>query len=211
VTGGNVSLYNETDGVAIPPSPVIGMVGLVEDASHITRMHWRATGDVICVLGPAPRGLGGSEHDKLRGGADVPGRPPRGALPAFSLGTEVRLQRVVLRAIRGGLAQSAHDVSEGGLAVTVAECCLGGLGAEIDAVPGDGLAVSLFGELPPRVVVSVRAPDLDRLRGLAAEEEVDCAEIGAVRDGGLQLLGCEPISIDELRESHETPPFETCV
>jgi phosphoribosylformylglycinamidine synthase subunit PurL len=208
VTGGNVSFYNEADGIAIPPTPMIGMLGLIGESTHITRMAWREAGDVICVLGPPPEGLGGSELLKIAVGPDLPGTAPQGAMAPFDLEGETRLQRLTLRAIREGLIRSAHDVSEGGLGVTLAECCLGGLGARIDAVLGKDLAVGLFGELPPRIVVSVKEDDVPRLLALAETESVDCAEIGRVTRGGLGLVGCEEIAIDALREAHETRPWE---
>ncbi len=214
VTGGNVSLYNESDGVAIPPTPMIGMVGLIENAAHLTRPGWRAAGDIIAVLGPVPEGLGGSEFAKRHVGPDVPGEPPRGDDLAFALDDEVRLQRAALSAIRAGLIQSAHDIAEGGLAVTLTECCLAardGLGAGIDAIPGDGLAVALFGELPPRIVISAKPDDMPRLQEMTVAAQVACSEIGEVASGGLALLGGDAIAIDDLRRAHTTPPFEGMV
>jgi phosphoribosylformylglycinamidine synthase II len=210
VTGGNVSFYNESNGLAIPPTPMIGMVGALADPAHITRPGWRAADDVICVLGPPPAGLGGSELAKRLTGTDLPGKTPMGPLGDFDLEGEARLQRFVLDSVRAGLIQSAHDVSEGGLAVTLAECCLlspGGLGAEIDAVPGESLAEGLFGELPPRVIVSVKPEVLASLDAGAADAQVDCAAIGAVVRGGLDLVQCGSLSLEELRSAHERNPL----
>lgn len=211
VTGGNVSLYNEADGVPIPPTPMVGMVGLIEDATHITRSGFQRAGDAICLLGATPEGLGGSELAKLLVGADVPGQSPQGSIAPFDLDAEVRLQRLTLRAIRAGLIHSAHDVSEGGLAVTIAECCITSpnrIGGEIDALPGDDLTTVLFGELPPRIVVSISPDDLSRLCDMAEEVGVDCAEIGFTTKDILSIMGCTPIGIDALREAHTTKPFE---
>ncbi len=212
VTGGNVSLYNESGGVPIPPTPMIGMVGLIEEEAHITRPGWRAEGDVICVAGNEPRGgLGGTEFARRALGPDRPGERARGGAPEFSLEDEARLQRFVLRAIRAGLIHSAHDTSEGGLAVALAECSMAagpGLGAEVDAVPGDNLAVALFGECPPRVVLSVRSTDLERLRALADAEKTDLAEIGTVvAFEGLRLLDSNLVEKSALRRAFETRPF----
>lgn len=211
VTGGNVSFYNENNGIPIPPTPMIGMVGLIAEKAHITRPGFRHLGDRICVVGPPPEGLGGSELAKLLVGADQPGHPLVGEIAAFSLDQEVKLQRLILDAIRAGLIQSAHDVSEGGLVVAVAECCILSpeeLGARVDAVPGADIAVGLFGELPPRIVVSVRAEDLPRLEALALQAGVDCAEIGEVAGTDLSLCGGEGIAVADLRRAHETRPFE---
>jgi phosphoribosylformylglycinamidine synthase len=210
VTGGNVSFYNEHDTIPIPPTPMIGMIGLIENAEHITRPGFRAKDDVVCILGPTPGGLGGSEFLKQFVGPDQPGETPLGLLPEFSLDHEVRLQTLMLRAIRGALIESAHDVSDGGVAVAISECCLlspEDLGAEIDALPGEDLATSLFGELPPRVVVTVRPDNLQRLQELAALVQVDCVEVGHVIEGGLGLLGSDTLDLQTMRRAFETRPF----
>jgi len=211
VTGGNVSFYNDHDGLPIPPTPMIGMVGLIEKEAHITRPGFRAVGDIVCVLGPEPMGSGGSELAKIQAGPDDPAEPPLGALPPFSLEVEVRMQELVLKGIRGGLIESAHDTAEGGLAVALAECCLAsptGLGAEIDAVPGQDLAYALFGELPPRVIVTVNPGNLQRLMELAALDQVECRDIGRVIEDGLHLLDSDKLDLKTLRGAFETRPFE---
>jgi phosphoribosylformylglycinamidine synthase len=211
VTGGNVSLYNDSNGAPIPPTPIIGVVGLIGAREQITRPGFQRVGDAICVLGPAPEGVGGSEFAMMREGHDRPGEIPAGALPKFDLGSEVRLQSLTRWAIRDALIRSAHDVSEGGVAVAVAECCLASpnrLGASIDALPGSELAARLFGELPPRIVVSVVPGDLEILQALAVESDVACAVIGRVAGGGLRILGRDEIPIDALRRAYETVPTE---
>lgn len=211
VTGGNVSLYNDHDGLPIPPTQMIGMVGLIEKESDITRPGFRTVGDVVCVLGPEPSGIGGSELAKILVGPDDPAKPPVGPLAPFSLDEEARMQKLLLKAIRGGLIESAHDTSEGGLAVALAECCLTsptGLGAEIDAVPGQDLTSALFGELPARVVITVKPGNLQRLLDTAAKARVECRDIGRVIEGGLRLLQSDSLTVKALRKAFETRPYK---
>jgi phosphoribosylformylglycinamidine synthase len=186
ITGGNVSLYNETDGRAILPTPVLGVVGLIEDADRIVRRAFQAAGDVVIMFGDTREELGGSEylkvmHDLIRG---VP--------PALDLAGEAALHRVLIEGASSGLVRSAQDCSEGGFAITLAECCIGtGLGADVD-VPGVASATAafadiatLFGESASRVVVSVSADREAALLALAARERVPARRIGVV--GGTRI------------------------
>jgi len=161
ITGGNVSLYNETDGKAIYPTPVIGVVGLLEHADRVVSRCFRAAGDAIVLLGEGRGELGGSEYLKVAHGL-VQGQPP-----ALDLKAERALQDLLVELAGARLMRSAHDCSDGGLAVTLAECTFdsGGIGADVSidevAVAGSadtGRAAALFGESASRVVVSV-APD----------------------------------------------------
>jgi phosphoribosylformylglycinamidine synthase len=166
VTGGNVSLYNETrlpDGTMQPihPTPVVGMVGLVHDLDHVTGLAWREAGDAIWLLGVSPE-AGGSPADGRVGlaassylqviHAALTGRPP---LVDFDL--EVSVQALVREAIAAGLVASAHDLSDGGLAVAAAEACIAsGLGAYLELPAGEArLDRLLFAEGGARVLVSV--------------------------------------------------------
>ena len=115
VIGGNVSLYNETSGTAIYPTPVVGMVGLVTDLDHITTQHFKNSGDLIYLVGETKDEFGGSELQKLMYGKIF------GKAPELNIDIEKERQDQLLAAIRAGLIQSAHDLSEGGLAVAVAE------------------------------------------------------------------------------------------
>src|SRR5688500_12270767 len=131
ITGGNVSLYNETDGRGVLPTPVLGVVGIVEDASRIVRRAFQRPGDAIVLLGTSADELGGSEYLKTIHGV-VKGSPP-----ALNLTREAALQRLLVSGVASGLIRSAHDCAEGGLAITLAECCFDtGLGAsaEVPAV-----------------------------------------------------------------------------
>src|SRR5687767_3970672 len=116
ITGGNVSLYNETNGEAIYPTPIIGVVGLLDDASQALRRSFESEGDAVLLLGTTANDIGGSEYLKVVHGR-VAGRPPR-----LSLDAEKKLYAAVLESSRGGHLHSAHDVSDGGLAVALAEC-----------------------------------------------------------------------------------------
>lgn len=156
VTGGNVSLYNETKGNAVYPTPTIGMVGLVEDLDKVCTQGFKQEDDVIFLIGETLPELGGSEYLKIHFGLE------KGQAPALDLELEKKVQGFVLREIQSGLIKSAHDCAEGGLAVALAECCMSGnLGAEITVIRrfrGDAL---LFGETQSRIVISV-----DRYKGV---------------------------------------------
>ena len=128
ITGGNVSLYNETDGQAIYPTPIIGVVGLIEDAAHVVSRTFKQAGDEVVLLGEGYGELGGSEYLKTIHGL-VQGQPPE-----LDLDKERALIALVTRAAAAGLLQSAHDCSDGGVAITLAECAFdtGGIGFEVD-------------------------------------------------------------------------------
>ncbi|EMI11684.1 phosphoribosylformylglycinamidine synthase subunit PurL [Anoxybacillus gonensis] len=150
VISGNVSLYNETNGEAIYPTPIVGMVGVVEHISHITTQAFKQPGDLIYVIGEAKQEFGGSELQKWLTGRIF------GKAPTIDLHVEATRQRQLLTAIRAGVVASAHDVSEGGLAVALAECLIDaqGLGARV-TISGDVVS-ELFSETQSRFVVSVK-------------------------------------------------------
>jgi phosphoribosylformylglycinamidine synthase len=181
ITGGNVSLYNETDGKGVLPTPVLGVVGLIEDADTVVRRAFRAAGDVVILLGDSRDELGGSEylkvvHDIIRG---VP--------PALDLTREAALQRVLVEGAAIGIIRSAHDCAEGGLAVTIAECCFdSSLGVEVDLtgvntqVAAWRNVATLFGESASRVVISVAPDRVETLLSMAAASGLPAARIGIV-------------------------------
>ncbi len=152
VTGGNVSLYNEAKGQAVYPTPTIGMIGLVEDLDQVCTPDFKQEGDAIFLIGESLPELGGSEYLKVQFKLET-GKPPE-----LNLELEKKVQDFVLQEIQGGLIKSAHDCSEGGLAVALAESCIsGGLGAEITLVRrfrGDAL---LFGETQSRIIITIDA------------------------------------------------------
>ncbi|WP_332691879.1 phosphoribosylformylglycinamidine synthase subunit PurL [Halalkalibacter lacteus] len=170
VIGGNVSLYNETAGVAIYPTPVIGMVGLIEDTDHITTQGFKQAGDVVYLVGKTKPEFGGSELQKLVEG-DISGKAP-----TLDLELEKRLQKQLLKAIRSGLVASAHDVAEGGVAVGLAECMTSGeVGASV-ALPGETTA-ALFAESQSRFIVTVPSDKAEKFEQLVA-----ATKIGEVTD-----------------------------
>jgi phosphoribosylformylglycinamidine synthase len=189
ITGGNVSLYNETDGRAIYPTPVVGVVGLLEHADRMITRRFQRPGDVVLLFGDRRRGeLGGSEYMKFVWGA------VRGVPPEIDLMAESSLQRLLVDLADARLLRSAHDCSDGGLAVTVAECCFdtGGIGADVDIEPaagpfGDDLdrAAALFGESASRVIVSAEAARVDEVLARAAAAGVPARVVG--RTGGSAL------------------------
>ena len=180
VTGGNVSFYNETDGQAVYPTPVIGMVGVIEDVGAVVRHSFRDEGDAILLLGANRGELGGSEYLYAVHGV-VAGEPPEVDLPA-----ERALQRCLLAMAGRRMLKSAHDVASGGLAATLVESCLGrprtgrAVGASIrldDELPDTAL---LFGEDHGRVVVSCGPDEEDSVRRMASDYGVPCERIGTV-------------------------------
>ena len=189
VTGGNVSFYNETSGQAIFPTPVVGMVGLLEDVEKMVTPGFKDPGDWIVLLGENREELGGSEYLKVVHGR-VAGLPPQ-----LDLTREKAVQDLCLLAAREGLLRSAHDVSEGGLAVALLESCLAGeRGASINlargAAQGAGSkrrAALLFGESQSRIVVSVRPQDWPRLMNLAQEKNVPLSLLGEVASDRLEI------------------------
>ena len=160
ITGGNVSLYNETDGEAILPTPVIGVVGLLENSDQTVGRRFQESDSVVMLLGDSRTSLGGSEYLKVVHGLIC------GVPPILDLKTECTLQRVLVELVGAGLLLSAHDCSDGGLAVALAECSADtdGIGCEV-AIPtmAGGIINSLFGESASNVVVSIRKKDVSRV------------------------------------------------
>ncbi|MBU8608982.1 phosphoribosylformylglycinamidine synthase subunit PurL [Bacillus pumilus] len=175
VIGGNVSLYNESNGTAIYPTPVIGMVGLVEDTAHITTQSFQQAGDVIFVIGETKEEFAGSELQKMTEGRIY------GKAPEIDLNVELSRQEALLAAIQNDLVQSAHDVSEGGLGVALAESTFGtdGLGADIQIDLNS--EASLFSETQSRFVVTVKPEH----REAFAAAVKDAKEVGTVTNDGV--------------------------
>lgn len=182
VIGGNVSLYNETEGKAIFPTPIVGMVGLVHDVSHTTQQAFRRPGDAVLLLGETFAELGGSEWQHIREGK------PSGRPPQIDLEKERRVQQVTLRAIQRHLVRSAHDLAEGGLAVALSEACIGnGLGADISLESSLSVTECLFSESQSRILLSVDGHKVDEVIALCAEWDVPVARIGTVTERGKPL------------------------
>lgn len=180
VIGGNVSLYNENASGAIYPTPVVGMVGLLHDTDHITTQGFKQEGDVIFLLGETKAELGGSEFQYAVHGL-TEGRPP-----ALDLDTEKTLLAGVLGAIQSGLVQSAHDLSEGGLAVALAESCISGsIGAQVSLSTQLRSDVAFFSESQSRILLSASREQADKLEAYLSERGVPVTRIGSV--GGESL------------------------
>ncbi len=183
ITGGNVSLYNETDGRAIYPTPVMAVVGLLDDASWVVRRWFRETGDAVYLLGSTAEDLGGGEFLKTIHNR-VAGPPPR-----LDLAKEKRLYAFMAEAASEKLLDSAHDLSDGGLAVALAECCLAGeeigLGGSFELPRGLRDDVLLFSETPSRMIVTTR--DEPRLRELLGKHDIRWVRLGTVGGDRLTL------------------------
>jgi phosphoribosylformylglycinamidine synthase len=199
VVSGNVSFYNETDGRPIPPTPTVAMVGLLADVAHHTTQWFKGEGDVVVLLGRTREELGGSEYLALE--RDL----VRGTPPWIDLSVEIAVQRVCLQAIREGIVRSAHDVSEGGLAVALSEACMSGpgeaLGAEIEMEAAIRPDAWLFGESQSRIVLSVRRKHVSRVRELARTADVPCVTLGEVRGRRLRIGTLVDVSTADLRHA----------
>jgi phosphoribosylformylglycinamidine synthase len=217
ITGGNVSLYNETDGKAIYPTPTIGVVGLLEHADRVVSRRFQAAGDVVILLGEGRGELGGSEYLKVM--HDL----VRGVPPALDLDAERAVQTLLVTLAGERLIRSAHDCSDGGLAVTVAECSFdtGGIGVEVSIdrvhVAGDtGMNVSaaLFGESPSRVVLSVGQDDVTTVLERASAASVPVRVVGQTGGNRLRMAVGGQIVIDQSVDDAErvwSTAIEQCV
>jgi phosphoribosylformylglycinamidine synthase subunit PurL len=211
IVSGNVSLYNETDGRAILPTPTIAAVGLVLSERDVVTQWWKREGDIVLLLGGAiafssgAPGLAGSEYAAWK--ESSPGRPGTGAVPGagctppeIDLSLEAKLQKVILGLARAHYLESAHDVSKGGLAVALVECAtsapshLYDVGGRIDLATPLGVAAAtpelaslLFGEHPSRVVVSVRPDAVAAVRSALEAAGVPCSELGTTGGDSLTI------------------------
>jgi phosphoribosylformylglycinamidine synthase II len=188
ITGGNVSLYNETDGKAILPTPVLGVVGIIDDASKVVTRTFKRAGTTVVLLGTSRGEMGGSEYLKTLHGL------VRGVVPVLDLDAERRLQSLLVDLASEGRLLSAHDCAEGGLAVTLAECTFdtNGIGVEIELSPAGGelpapwmVDATLFGESASRVVVTTTSAEVDELLAAAHAAGVPATVIGTT--GGSRI------------------------
>jgi phosphoribosylformylglycinamidine synthase II len=179
IVSGNVSFYNETNGLSIYPTPMLGMVGLIEQADRAMTQWFRKDGDVIVLLGKTRDDLGGSEYLKVLHHRE------QGSPPFLNLETEKALQDFVLEAIHDGLVQSAHDCSDGGLAVALAECCVSApsekrgavVKLKLDSLRRDTL---LFGESQSRIILSIKPDVAEVVLKRAADASIPASKIGTV-------------------------------
>ncbi|HYZ74124.1 MAG TPA: phosphoribosylformylglycinamidine synthase subunit PurL, partial [Chthoniobacterales bacterium] len=208
VTGGNVSLYNESPEGTIDPTPTVGMIGLIEDERWITRQYFRNEGDVIFLIGTIGDEIGGSLYLKTIYGKKA-GLPPR-----LNFDRELAVQKFLRALIRKGVVKSAHDCSEGGLAVALAECCMSGaekMGARIRLPQTSGsssqvnerLDVNLFNESQSRIVVSVPREASDLVEQEAAQAGIELTKLGSVGGSELAIEEREGILSWPLDQLHE--------
>ncbi len=193
IVSGNVSFYNETKGEAIFPTPTIAAVGLLEDQKRHCVQWFKKPGDLIALAGFAMEELGGSEYLKVSFGLC------RGPVPNLDLLQEKKVQRFCLESIREGLVSSAHDCSEGGLAVALAESCFTGprpLGARVELESTLRSDALMFGETQSRVLISFPGENRQALEALARKQGVEFSVLGSVEDerltvriGGEEYIG----------------------
>ena len=181
VTGGNVSLYNETEGEAVYPTPLIGVVGLVEHPEHETTQHWKQAGDVILLLGETEEELGASALQQFMTGS-IFGMPP-----ALDLEKEKNLQEAVLEAIRQNLIASAHDLSQGGLVMALLTSCKGELGVHVDWESGIRDDLALFSESQSRILLSTVPQNLLMLEKLMQSRNIPFERVGVVMPGRFDI------------------------
>ncbi len=194
VTGGNVSLYNQTGETAILPTPVVAVLGVIDDVTRRTPTGFGAEGEVIALLGETREELSGSEWAHVVHG-HLGGQPPRVDLVA-----ELNLAQVLVDAGRSGLVTSSHDLSEGGLGQALVESCLRhGIGATV-SVEGDAV-VGLFSESAARAIVTVPDGAFDQLQSMAASLGVPVTRLGATGGDVLEVKGWFEVGLDELREA----------
>jgi phosphoribosylformylglycinamidine synthase subunit PurL len=190
VVSGNVSFYNETEGRGILPTPVIGMVGLMEDVRRVITPGFKKSGDVIALLGTTQDELSMSEYAVSVTGITTTEIVANGKVPQLDLDREVAVQRACLEAAEAGLLASAHDCSDGGLAVALAELCFSSLGkdaisAQVDLSGDLSTAALLFSESPSRIIISFDASASESVRQIASAHNAPLAILGNV--GGTQL------------------------
>jgi phosphoribosylformylglycinamidine synthase len=200
IVSGNVSLYNETQGAGIAPTPAIGGVGLIADVARATQTGFIREGDVILLLGDTKGWLGQSLYlRELLGRRD-------GAPPPVDLACEKRNGEFMRELALKGQASAAHDLSDGGLAVALAEMCLaGGVGAAIERLPEGPAHAALFGEDQARYLLAASPEDAAAIERAAREKGAPILAIGVTGGQSLNLPGEAPILLTELRKAHEEP------
>ena len=201
VTGGNVSFYNENPESAIFPTPIIGMLGVIEDVEkHKMSPSFKKEGDIILYVGAPRIGLGGTEYLKVIHGLTT------GDAPILDLDVELVVQETVLEAITSGLVTAAHDISDGGLAVSIAEMGIfGSLGAQIDlSVLSGSIHEIWFSEAQSGIILTCQPNQKEPLMKHLSQGGVDVAQIGTVQGDALNFEGVGSVSLDQLHNIYES-------
>ena len=198
VASGNVSLYNETNGVAIPPTPAVGGIGLIPDIATMATIALTRDGDVLILIGPEGSHLGQSLYQELATGTY------EGAPPHVDLDAERQTGDFVRGLIRTGRVSAAHDISDGGLLVTIAEMALaGGRGITLEATPEAPAHAIWFGEDQGRYVIAAAPDEAARILHDASKAGIPARVVGKATGETLKLPGEAPLSLDVLRAAHE--------
>lgn len=202
IVSGNVSLYNDSSGEsAIYPTPVVGMVGLIQDYGKRLAAGLRAEGDFVLLIGSSQNDLGGSEYLKVEHGL-VAGRPP-----ALDLARERAVNRLVLAAAENGMLHSAHDCAEGGMLVALAECCLlGSIGVRCPAIRPEAplrIDAAFFGESSSRFIVSLPSRSMPELQSLARRHHVEISLLGLAGGDSIEFEGQFRLPLSEIRQAWE--------
>ncbi|MEA2022512.1 MAG: phosphoribosylformylglycinamidine synthase subunit PurL [Candidatus Caldatribacteriota bacterium] len=198
VISGNVSLNNESNGEAIYPTPIIGMVGIIEDCGQFCTMPFKNEGDVIVLIGENKEEIGGSEYLKLFHNME------KGLPPQIDLSLEKTVQDTCRESVEAGILSSSHDCSDGGLAVTLAECCIKGKrGAKLEINSEMRSDALLFGETQSRIIVSLPKENLDSLKAIAGKYETPIQVLGKVEGDSLRIKGLIELKVKDLIEAWE--------
>jgi len=199
VVSGNVSFYNESFGEPIYPTPVVGLVGLLDSVDDRCTSRFKDEGDTIILIGETEDELGGSEYLKVEYDTVA------GEIPALDMDLERAVQEGTRTGIVKGLVKSAHDCSEGGLAVALAECCIaGGIGSQVALDDDLDVVASLFSETQSRIVVTCADEDVDAFLDILDGEDVPYSVIGEVGGDTFEIEGKISLSIDDIVESFDT-------
>lgn len=198
VTGGNVSFYNESPLSAVYPTPVIGMVGLIEDLKDITTSFFKDANDIIYILGEDSEELGGSEYLKIIHGKIA------GDSPKINLTTEKKLHESLLALIKKGIIKSAHDISEGGIISALAECCIINIekciGAEVNIPVKTRIDFSLFSESQSRIIVSIDEKNKNDFEKYLKDKKQYYFHAGRTGGNSLKVNGKIEIAVDKLSD-----------
>ena len=201
IVSGNVSLYNDTDGRSIYPTPVIGMVGVIDDYSKRLEAGFKEDGDFVLLVGVTANDLGGSHYLEVEHGVFA-GRPPE-----VDLLQERAVLEFILAAAAAGLLRSAHDVAEGGMLVALAECCLmskkGMRGPPLSAGGDLRFDALLFGETQGRFLVSLPSRSMPEIQNLARKHRIEIQMLGMTGGDQLEFEGQFKVSLEEMERAHE--------